>query len=107
MLPTQLLQLAAAAWQGPALCPFQGIYIAQSAATYTQGTGPRWYVSFSLAERPACQPAGGFAGSGDCPFEALKAAFRALRSVAPAHAFAAVWEVIKAENEYAHVPTHV
>ena len=106
MLPTQLLQLAAAAWQGPAFCPFQGIYVSQSAASYDQGIGPRWYVSFSLAERPAYQPTGGFAGSGRCPFEALKAAFRALRAVAPAHAFAAVWEVMKAEDEYAGVPAH-
>lgn len=103
----QLFQLATTAWRGPALCPFQGIYISQSTATYDQGTGPRWYVSFSLAERPACQPAGGFAGSGRCPFEALKAAFRALRAVAPAYAFVAVCEVLKAEDEYAHVPARV
>ncbi|UYZ64860.1 hypothetical protein [Hymenobacter weizhouensis] len=107
MLPTQLLQLAAAVWQGPAFCPFQGIYVSQSAATYDQGIGPRWYVSFSLAERPASQPAGGFAGSGRNPFEALKSAFRALRAVAPAYAFVAVCEVVKAEDEYAGVSAHV
>ncbi|MFD2785344.1 hypothetical protein [Hymenobacter rubripertinctus] len=106
MQPTQLLQLAAAAWQGPALCSFSGLYISQSAATYSAG-GTRWHVAINLADRPACQPAGGFAGSSLCPFDALRQAFRALRAVAPAYAFAAVWEVMKAEDEYAGVPAHV
>lgn len=60
----------------------------------------------SLADKPACQPAGGFVGSSLCPFDALRHAFRALRIVAPAHAFAAVWEVMKAEDEYAGASIH-
>ena len=106
MLPTQLLQLAAAAWQGPALCSFSGIYVSQSAATYGQG-GTTWYIMLSLAQRPACQPAGGFVGSSPCPFEALRLAFRALRAAHPGHAFAAVWAVMKAEDEYAGVAAGV
>ncbi|TGE15982.1 hypothetical protein [Hymenobacter elongatus] len=105
MQPNQLLQLAAAAWKGPALCQFSGIYVAQSAATYGQGSST-WHVMLSLAERPACQPSGGFAGSSPCPFEALRQAFRALRAVAPGYAFAAVWQVIQAEDEFAGVPAH-
>ena len=105
MQPNQLLQLAAAAWKGPAFCSFSGIYVSQSAATYGQG-GTTWYVMLSLAQRPACQPAGGFAGFSPCPFEALRLAFRALRAVAPGHAFGAVWEVMRAEDEFAGVPAH-
>ncbi|RTQ45472.1 hypothetical protein EJV47_25395 [Hymenobacter gummosus] len=106
MLPTQLLQLAAAAWKGPALCPFSGIWVSQSAATYDQG-GTRWYVMLKLAEQPAAgQARPDFVGAHACPFQALREAFRALRAVAPAHAFAAVWEVMKAEDEYAGAPAH-
>ncbi|WP_046245435.1 hypothetical protein [Hymenobacter terrenus] len=103
MQPNQLLQLAAAAWKGPALCSFSGIYISQSAATYGKG-GTTWHVMLSLAARPACQPAGGFAGSSPYPFEALRLAFRAMRVVHPGFAFVAVWEVLKAEDEFAGVP---
>ena len=53
MQPNQLLQLAAAAWKGPALCSFSGIYISQSAATYGKG-GTTWHVMLSLATRPEC-----------------------------------------------------
>ena len=102
MQPNQLLQLAAAAWKGPALCSFSGIYISQSAATYGKGT-TTWHVMLSLATRPECQPSGGFAGSSPCPFEALRLAFRAMRAAHPGFAFAAVWQVIKAEDEYAGV----
>lgn len=105
MQPHQLLQLAAAAWKGPALCSFSGIYVSQSAATYGQGS-TTWHVMLSLAQRPDCQPAGGFAGSSPCPFEALRRAFRALRAAHPGYAFAAVCEVIKAEDEYAGVLAH-
>ena len=105
MQPNQLLQLAAAAWKGPALCSFSGIYISQSAATYSKG-GSSWHVMLSLEARPECQPSGGFAGSSPCPFEALRRAFRAMRSAAPGYAFAAVWEVMKAEDEFAGVPAH-
>ena len=106
MQPNQLLQLAAAAWKGPALCPFAGIWVSQSAATYDSG-GSSWYISFKLAQLPAeGQPRPSFTGSGKCPFHALREAFRSLRAVAPAHAFAAVWEVMKAEDEFAGVPAH-
>ena len=53
MQPNQLLQLAAAAWKGPALCPFAGIWVSQSAATYGKG-GTTWHVMLSLAARPEC-----------------------------------------------------
>jgi hypothetical protein len=56
MQPNQLLQLAATAWKGPALCLFSGIWISQSAATYDRG-GSRWYVSLKLAAQPAEGPA--------------------------------------------------
>ena len=106
MLPNQLLQLAAAAWKGPALCPFAGIWVSQSAATYDKG-GSRWYVSLKLAQQPAeGQARPEFSGSHPCAFEALREAFRALRAVAPGYAFAAVWAVIKAEDEYAGIPAH-
>ena len=105
MQPNQLLQLAAAAWKGPALCSFSGIYISQSAASYGKGR-TSWHVMLSLAARPECQPAGGFAGMSPCPFEALRLAFRALRAAHPAYAFAAVWEVMKAEDEFAGVLVH-
>jgi len=107
MQPTQLLQLAAAAWKGPALCPYCGIYISQSASSHDQGV-PSWYVSLKLATQPAgsTEPAV-YKGFAPCPFDALREAFRALRAVAPGHAFAAVWEVIKAEDEYAGIPAHV
>ena len=105
MLPNQLLQLAAAAWKGPALCPFSGIWVSQSAATYDQG-GTSWHVMLSLAARPECQPAGGFAGFSPCPFEALRLAFRAMRAAHPGFAFGAVWEVMKAEDDFAGVPAH-
>ena len=103
MQPNQLLQLAAAAWKGPAFCSFSGIYVSQSAATYGKG-GTTWHVMLSLASRPESQPAGGFAGSASCPFQALRLAFRALRAVAPGYAFVALWEVLKAEDEYAGYP---
>ena len=105
MQPNQLLQLAAAAWKGPALCSFSGIYVSQSAATYGKD-GTTWHVMLSLAARPECQPSGGFAGLSPCPFEALRLAFRALRAAHPAYAFAAVWEVMKAEDEFAGVLAH-
>ena len=106
MQPNQLLQLAAAAWKGPALCSFSGIWVSQSAATYDKGAS-RWYVCFKLAQRPAeGQAHPDFSGSHECPFQALREAFRALRAVAPAHAFAAVWEVMKAEDNYAGIPAH-
>ncbi|GAA4361763.1 hypothetical protein GCM10023185_29010 [Hymenobacter saemangeumensis] len=106
MQPNQLLQLAAAAWKGPALCPFAGIWVSQSAATYDQG-GSRWYVSIKLAQQPdQGQARPEFTGAHACPFQALREAFRALRAVAPAHAFAAVWEVMKAEDEFAGLVAH-
>lgn len=104
MQPNQLLQLAAAAWKGPALCSFNGIWISQSSATYDKG-GCRWYISFKLAEGPAegaSRP--DFTGTHACPFEALREAFRTLRAVAPGYAFAAVWAVMQAEAEYANAP---
>ncbi|WP_345238125.1 hypothetical protein [Hymenobacter saemangeumensis] len=83
MQPNQLLQLAFAAWKGPALCPFSGIWVSQSAATYDQG-GSRWYVSIKLAQQPAeGQARPEFTGAHPCPFQALREAFRALRPVAP------------------------
>ena len=103
MQPNQLLQLAAAAWKGPALCSFSGIYVSQSAATYGKG-GTTWHVMLSLAQRPVCQPSGGFAGLSPCPFEALRLAFRAVRAAHPGFAFAAVWQVINAEDDFAGVP---
>jgi len=102
MQPNQLLQLAAAAWKGPALCSFNGIWISQSAATFDKGD-TRWYVSFRLAEGPS-RPE--FTGSHQCPFQALRLAFRALRAVAPGYAFAAVWAVMQAEDEFAGVSVH-
>ena len=105
MQPNQLLQLAAAAWKGPALCPFGGIWVSQSAATYSKG-GSSWYISLKLAQRPEGQPSEGFTGTGKCPFHALREAFRAMRAVYPGYAFGAVWQVIKAEDEFAGVPAH-
>ncbi|MFD1469389.1 hypothetical protein ACFQ48_14250 [Hymenobacter caeli] len=102
MQPTQLLQLAAAAWQGPALCSFSGIYVSQSAATYDEG-GSKWYIALRLAPQQG-QPAQDFKGHSPCPFQALREAFRALRTVAPGYAFAAVWAVMQAEDAYAGVP---
>ena len=108
MQPNQLFQLAAAAWQGPALCSFCGIWVSQSVASSNQGT-PSWYVSLSLAEQqPATGPhANGFTGFDPCPFEALRGAFRALRAVSPAYAFVALCAVQAAESEYAGLPVHV
>ena len=105
MQPTQLLQLAAAAWQGPALCSFSGIYVSQSATTYGQ-QGSSWYVAFRLAAQPGqpAAPAPDFKGHSPCPFQALREAFRALRTVAPGYAFAAVWAVMQAEAAYAGIP---
>ena len=106
MQPNQLLQLAAAAWKGPAFCPFVGIFVSQSAATYGKG-GSTWFITFNLAQVPAeGQPRPEFKGYAECPFEALRQAFRSLRAVAPGYAFAAVWEVMKAEDEYANVPAY-
>ena len=103
MQPIQLLQLAVAAWKGPALCPFAGIWVSQSAATYDQGDSS-WYISFKLAQPPAeGQPRPDFKGTGKCPFHALREAFRSMRAAYPGHAFAAVWEVMKAEDEFAGV----
>lgn len=101
------MQLAAAAWQGPALCSFSSIYVAQSAASYDQG-GSSWYIALRLAAPagPPAAPAQDFKGSGSCPFQALREAFRALRAVAPGYAFAAVWAVMKAEDEYAGILAH-
>lgn len=107
MQPNQLLQLAAAAWKGPTLCPYCGIYISQSASSHDRGAGS-WYVSFRLAQPPAGgQARPDYSGSHQCPFQALREAFRALRAVAPGYAFAAIWEVIKAEDEYVGVAAHV
>ena len=107
MQPTQLLQLAAAAWQGPAFCSFAGIYVSQSAATHDQGSS--WYVSFHLAALPGqpSAPAPDFKGHSPCPFQALREAFRALRAVAPGFAFAALCAVQRAESDYANAPVHV
>ena len=105
MQPNQLLQLAAAAWKGPALCSFSGIYVSQSAATYAQ-EGTTWHVWLRLAAQPAGASGQDFKGSAPCPFEALREAFRALRAVAPGYAFAAVWAVIKAEDSYAGLLAH-
>ena len=106
MQPNQLLQLAAAAWKGPALCPFAGIWVSQSAATYDEGA-TSWYISLKLAQQPAeGQSRPSFIGSSPCPFHALREAFRSLRAAHPGYAFAAVWEVMKAENEFVGVPAH-
>ena len=106
MQPNQLLQLAAAAWKGPALCPFYGVYVAQSTATYDEG-GTSWYVSLKLARLPtAGETRPNFTGTGKCPFHALREAFRAMRATYPGYAFGAVWQVIKAEDEFAGVPAH-
>ncbi|MGI4886452.1 MAG: hypothetical protein ACRYFR_15965 [Janthinobacterium lividum] len=105
MQPNQLLQLAAAAWHGPALCSFSGIYVSQSAATYGQG-GTTWHVWLRLAAPPAEAAGLDFKGTAACPFQALREAFRSLRSVAPGYAFAAVWQVLKAEDEYVGAPAH-
>ena len=107
MQPNQLLQLAAAAWQGPAFCSFSGIYVSQSAATYDQGSS--WYIALRLAT-PVGQPAPpvqDFKGHSPCPFQALREAFRALRAVAPGFAFAALCAVQRAESDYANAPLHV
>ncbi len=107
MQSNQLLQLAAAAWKGPSLCPYSGIWVSQSAATYDNGRST-WYVAFKLAQQPAeGQARPDFIGSHQCPFEALRAAFRKLRAVAPAYAFAAIHEVLKAEDKYVGLPAHV
>ena len=107
MQPHQLLQLAAAAWKGPALCPYCGIYISQSVSSHDQGAGS-WYVSLRLARPAAEGPAQpDYKGFAPYPFQALREAFRALRAVAPGYAFVALWEVLKAEDEYAGVPSHV
>ena len=106
MQPNQLLQLAAAAWKGPALCPFAGIWVSQSAATYDQG-GTSWYICLKLAQQPAeGQPRPDFKGTCQCPFHALREAFRSMRAAHPGYAFGAVWEVMKAEDEFAGVPAH-
>ena len=106
MQPNQLLQLAAAAWKGPALCPFAGIWVSQSAASYDQGS-TSWYVNLKLAEQPAEGPhRNGFTGTAPCPFEALRAAFRALRATAPGFAFAALCAVSAAESDYVGQPAH-
>ena len=104
MLPNQLLQLAASVWRGPALCSFAGIYVSQSAASYSAGAST-WYVSYTLATVPG-QARQEFSGTGACPFHALRQALRALRAVAPGYAFAAVWQVMKAEDDYAGLPAH-
>ena len=108
MQPNQLLQLAAAAWQGPAFCSFSGIYVSQSATTYGQ-QGSSWYVAFRLAAQPGqpVAPAPDFKGHSPCPFQALREAFRALRTVAPGFAFAALCVVQRAESDYANAPVHV
>ncbi|WP_375416779.1 hypothetical protein [uncultured Hymenobacter sp.] len=105
MQPNQLLQLAAAAWKGPAFCSFAGIYVSQSAATYDKG-GSSWYISLRLAQAPANGTQQEFKGSAPCPFHALREAFRALRAAYPGYAFGAVWAVMKAEDEFAGVPAH-
>ena len=107
MQPNQLFSIAAAAWRGPALCSFCGIWVSQSAASYDKGI-TSWYVSLKLAEQPAEGPhRNGFTGTAPCPFEALRAAFRALRATAPGFAFAALCAVSAAESDYVGQPAHV
>ena len=60
-----------------------------------------------LAEQPAeGQPRPDFKGTGKCPFHALREAFRSMRAMYPGYAFGAVWEVIKAEDDFAGVPAY-
>ena len=107
MQPNQLFSIAAAAWRGPALCSFCGIWVSQSAASYDKGS-TSWYVNLKLAEQPAEGPhRNGFTGTAPCPFEALRAAFRALRATAPGFAFAALCAVSAAESDYVGQPAHV
>ena len=106
MQPNQLFSIAAAAWRGPALCSFCGIWVSQSTASYDQGS-TSWYVNLKLAEQPAEGPhRNGFTGTAPCPFEALRAAFRALRATAPGFAFAALCAVSAAESDYVGQPAH-
>ena len=108
MQPNQLFSIAAAAWRGPALCSFCGIWVSQSISSSNQG-GTDWYVSISLATgQPTEGPhRNGFTGFAPCPFEALRAAFRALRATAPGFAFAALCAVSAAESDYVGQPAHV
>ena len=108
MQPNQLFQLVTAAWRGPALCPVCGIWISQTASSIAYG-GTAWYVNLKLATGQPTEGASkhGFTGSDPCPFGALRAAFRALRPVAPGYAFAALCAVSAAESDYVGQPVHV